>query len=136
MRGILTLTMVATVLAFCVEGLWLRARADTGQTISSTVRPAPKKTEQSARAKELAAAYQVHTFRRRTIATRLNELWAQEHEINQQREQSGRAGNIFVVKRLERDLLGVRKEIDSMRAELTRENRMILLIDNQISGKQ
>jgi hypothetical protein len=136
MRGILTFTMVALSLTFWADGLLSAVYADPGKGLSAAARATSKKSDPPVYKKDLAAAYRVHTYRRSCIASQLDELWAQEREISQEREQFGRAGDMASVRRVERDLLAVRKEIDSLRAELTKENRVIALIDHQMSTKQ
>jgi len=132
MRGILTISLVASLLVIYTDSYKSASRADSGQGSVISTGARIKKIDPTA---SVNAAYQMHTFRIKCIATRLNELWAQEHEIQQEREQLGRAGDMASVRKLERDLLAARKEIDSLRVELTRENRVIALMDNQPSTK-
>lgn len=87
------------------------------------------------RIKELAIAYKVHSKKRNAIAVRLEECWKQEREITGERDRRGRDGDMASVISLERELLKIREEIDSLRQDLTRENRVLSLI-SQASNEQ
>src|SRR5579875_222709 len=85
--------------------------------------------------RDLRAAYQMNVYLRNQIADRLDQCWSQEHEISSERDRLGRAGDAASVTQLERDLLAVRQQIDRLRQDLTSENRILALIDRQMSWR-
>lgn len=113
----------------------LSACADAIATKPAAAAQAALGEKKAVSRKELHAAHQVHVFKRRGIAGRLNQLWAMEREIKAERERLGRAGDMVSVTRLERDLLSVRQEIDRLRKALSRENKVISLIDEQMAHR-
>lgn len=77
---------------------------------------------------DLDAAYRAHAYRLGIIADRLKKLWLHERVIIDERDNCGRNGDMVTVTALNQNLLAVRQEIDYLRAEMTRENRVLALI--------
>jgi hypothetical protein len=80
--------------------------------------------------------YRIHLRRRNIIAAHLNRLWSEERELVTERDRLGRAGDMVSVTQLERELYGVRTQIDRLRAELTKENQIMALIDQRLNAMQ
>jgi hypothetical protein len=106
------------------------SQAEEGASKAAVLTAAPLATLPTA--KGLTASYRLHSTRRVFIANRLNYLWYWEKEVDAERGRCGRAGDMASVIRLERDLLAIRDEIELMLGELSRVNKVISLIDEQL----
>lgn len=80
--------------------------------------------------------YRIHLRRRNIIAAHLNRLWSEERELVNERDRLGRAGDMVSVTQLERELYEVRMQIDRLRAELTKENQIMAVIDQRMNSMQ
>jgi hypothetical protein len=134
MRGVIPTiawTFVCLSLTIAAGVRSLAAYGETGQLLIATNIPAITQVR-AMDLHQLKMVYAAHTSRRSSIAAKLNALWMQEHELSEERDEVGRAGDIVTLSRLERDLLATRQEINSLRTELTSENRLITLIEDQL----
>jgi hypothetical protein len=81
---------------------------------------------------ELEKAYKAHSIMRNRIAEQIKWLWREERFLKEDYEYSGLKGDNITNSALARDLLAVRQQIDILRRELSRENRALQLIGEQI----
>ena len=78
--------------------------------------------------------YRIHMRRRNIIAAHLNSLWAEERRVKGTIDSSGMAGDMVTVTQQERELYAVRTQIDGLRAELTKENMILSLLEQRMNA--
>ncbi|HEY9868365.1 MAG TPA: hypothetical protein V6D08_04315 [Candidatus Obscuribacterales bacterium] len=127
-------TLIAVLLS-AAAGLGFSPGASAGNTAAAsgpTTGPGINAMSKSS----LRHHYRIHLRRRNIIAAHLNRLWSEERELVAERDRLGRAGDMVSVTQLERELYGVRMQIDRLRAELTKENQIMALIDQRMNAMQ
>ena len=77
--------------------------------------------------------HRIHLRRRNIIAAHLNSLWAQERQVKSTIDSSGMQGDMVTVTQQEHELYAVRGQIDTLRAELTKENMILSLLEQRMN---
>ncbi|HEY9871401.1 MAG TPA: hypothetical protein V6D08_19745 [Candidatus Obscuribacterales bacterium] len=83
-------------------------------------------------AADMERAYALHSSVRNQIALKLERLWFMERELKAQYEDCGEHSELVDLYQVERELRGVREQIDCLRAELSRQNKIIAIIGQSI----
>ena len=89
---------------------------------ASAAQPAPSLAPD---VEQLQQSYWQHSMHRNDIASQLTQLWRQEKQLMIQYEVSGRSDEQVDFYLLARQLKQVRLDIDSLRSQLSQENRVI-----------
>jgi len=124
---------LAKLLTGMLAGLMIVLTAGAGralavQSASAGDNPVVIVADQS----ELEVAYKAHCERRREIARKLSLLWFEEKELIAEYEDTGRTGELPDFVALAGELRQVRLNIDAARADLSRENKIILSIGDML----
>jgi hypothetical protein len=83
-------------------------------------------------AADMERAYALHSSMRNQIALKLERLWFMERELKAQYEDCGEHSEFVDLYQVERELRAVREQIDFLRAELSRENKIVAIIGQAI----
>ncbi|GEM_PF-3111367 len=107
---------------------WLTLCGGQAQAAQTEIAPAPRGAEIAGLERE----YSLRSLHRNQIASQLNRLWREERFLKEDYEYSGGRGDTVANTEVARELLRTRQQIDSLRAELSRENQAIRQIASRL----
>lgn len=82
---------------------------------------------------DLRNQHRIHLRRRNILAGHLNTMWKQEQQASAAINSAGMAGDMVTVTQQEQELYALRMRIDTLRAELTKENQILALLEQRMA---
>lgn len=121
--------LVAVITVACVVSAEAQGTYPSGPVLSPQLVAAIN----SMKPAELRNQHRIHLRRRNILAAHLNSAWKQEQQTKAAVDSAGMSGDMVTVTQQERELYAVRMQIDTLRAELTKENQILALLEQRMA---